>query len=87
MEWSYMSAYIFKKLLTLENPLNLIRLYQKNRGMNWRVDVVDWLGGHPYEFATPEEIFRFCKNELHLDLINIKLTTSLGCNQYLFKMV
>lgn len=29
------------------------------RGMSaWR-DVVDWVGGYPFEVATPEEIFRF----------------------------
>src|SRR5437870_13906727 len=33
--------------------------YDSNRGMNrWR-DIVDWVGGYPYEVAKPEEIFDF----------------------------
>src|SRR5438552_10395328 len=33
--------------------------YDSNRGMNrWR-DIVDWVGGYPYEVAKPEEIFEF----------------------------
>ena len=33
--------------------------YDENRGMNkWR-DIIDWVGGYPYEFAKPEEIFDF----------------------------
>jgi 2-polyprenyl-6-hydroxyphenyl methylase/3-demethylubiquinone-9 3-methyltransferase len=28
----------------------------KERGMDWRVGVKDWLGGYPYESATPAEV-------------------------------
>ncbi len=37
-------------------------LYDLVRGMSaWR-DVVDWVGGYPFEVATPEEIFRFYRD-------------------------
>lgn len=54
------------------------------RGMSpWR-DVVDWVGGYPFEVAKPEEIFNFYRDKgFRLD----KLQTSaggIGCNQYLF---
>jgi 2-polyprenyl-6-hydroxyphenyl methylase/3-demethylubiquinone-9 3-methyltransferase len=29
---------------------------EKERGMDWRVGVKDWLGGYPYESATPDEV-------------------------------
>ena len=35
--------------------------YRKNRGMTkWR-DLVDWVGGYPYEVSTPDEIFDFAR--------------------------
>jgi 2-polyprenyl-3-methyl-5-hydroxy-6-metoxy-1,4-benzoquinol methylase len=37
------------------NPRKFIREY-KTRGMNFYTDLEDWLGGYPYESATPEEI-------------------------------
>lgn len=54
------------------------------RGMSrWR-DMVDWIGGYPFEVAKPEEIFRFYRDRsFHLR----ELTTcgaGLGCNQYVF---
>lgn len=33
--------------------------YKTKRGMDWHVDVDDWLGGYPYESATADEIIDF----------------------------
>jgi 2-polyprenyl-3-methyl-5-hydroxy-6-metoxy-1,4-benzoquinol methylase len=33
--------------------------YNSRRGMNRWHDVIDWVGGYPYEVAKPEEIFDF----------------------------
>lgn len=54
------------------------------RGMSpWR-DVIDWVGGYPFEVAKPEQIFDFYRaREFHLE----RLATCggrLGCNQYVF---
>jgi SAM-dependent methyltransferase len=35
--------------------------YRSKRGMDWHHDVHDWLGGWPYQSATPEEIVSFMK--------------------------
>jgi 2-polyprenyl-3-methyl-5-hydroxy-6-metoxy-1,4-benzoquinol methylase len=32
------------------------------RGMNLWHDMVDWVGGYPFEVARPESIFRFCRD-------------------------
>src|SRR4051794_17906873 len=40
---------------TRRNPLRVIRAYGE-RGMDWSHDVHDWLGGYPYESASPEEV-------------------------------
>jgi len=66
-------------------PFSTWRQYRSMRGMSpWR-DVVDWVGGYPFEVAKPEEIFQFYKEKgFHLE----KLVTcggGLGCNEFVFK--
>lgn len=58
--------------------------YDKNRGMSrWR-DVVDWVGGYPYEVATPDEIFDFYRAR-GFDLTKLKCGyVGLGCNEFVF---
>jgi 2-polyprenyl-6-hydroxyphenyl methylase/3-demethylubiquinone-9 3-methyltransferase len=52
------------------------------RGMDpWR-DVVDWVGGYPFEVARPEQIVDFYRN---LEVQRMKTCgTGLGCNEYVF---
>lgn len=59
--------------------------YDRNRGMShWR-DIVDWVGGYPYEVAKPEEIFEFYK-ERGFELLKLKCgNVGLGCNEFVFK--
>lgn len=55
------------------------------RGMSKWHDLIDWVGGYPFEVAKPEEIFEFLKAR---GFILIKLKTcagSLGCNEYVFR--
>jgi 2-polyprenyl-3-methyl-5-hydroxy-6-metoxy-1,4-benzoquinol methylase len=58
-----------------------------DRGMNrWR-DMVDWVGGYPYEVATPEAVFEFCR-ERGLMLTNLRCGgVGLGCNEFVFDRV
>jgi len=75
---------ILKDFLRLR-PFAAWRAYSADRGMSpWR-DVIDWVGGYPFEVAKPEEIFDFYrKRECEL----IKLRTcggSLGCNEFVFR--
>ena len=39
--------------------------------MSYMVDVRDWLGGYPYEDAKIEEVLRFCRNRLDLELVDL----------------
>ena len=54
------------------------------RGMSRWHDLLDWVGGYPFEVARPEDVFRFCRDrgfELR------ELTTAgggLGCNEFVF---
>lgn len=55
------------------------------RGMSAWADVVDWVGGYPFEVAKPEEIFDFYRQRgFHL----LRMTTQagdLGCNEFVFR--
>ena len=59
--------------------------YDEKRGMSkWR-DIIDWVGGHPYEVATPDEIFDFHKDR---GFVLTKLNcgkVGLGCNEFVFE--
>ena len=59
--------------------------YRRNRGMTkWR-DIVDWVGGFPYEVSTPDEVFDFCRARgFTLTKLNCGYV-GLGCNQFVFE--
>lgn len=67
------------------NPARSWTGYNSARGMSpWR-DVVDWVGGWPFEVAKPEEIFEFYAAR-GLVLTKIKTCAGgLGCNEFVFR--
>jgi 2-polyprenyl-6-hydroxyphenyl methylase/3-demethylubiquinone-9 3-methyltransferase len=60
------------------------RAYKKNRGMSPLHDLVDWVGGYPFEVAKPEEIFHFYRDR-GFSLINLKTIQNHGCNEFVFR--
>lgn len=58
--------------------------YKDSRGMDQFHDIIDWLGGFPYEFASVEKIVNFFEKR-NFYLINIKKNKGWGCNEFLFK--
>lgn len=75
--------YFFIALIgTGRNPYNYIKNYKSNRGMNWYHDVIDWLGGYPYEFASPDEIIKFYGKK-NWGCINLTSRDGIGCNEFL----
>lgn len=55
------------------------------RGMNVYTDLVDWVGGYPFEYATPEKIITFYLNRgFELKKLMAPGRKYGGCNQYLF---
>jgi SAM-dependent methyltransferase len=64
-------------------PLQIFKADQE-RGMSlWR-DLVDWVGGYPFEVADPGEVFEFFKRR-GFHLRRLQTTHSLGCNEFVFK--
>lgn len=65
-------------------PLASWRNYKSERGMSPWYDVVDWIGGYPFEVAKPEEIFNFYRDRgFRLDQLQT-CAGGLGCNQFVF---
>ncbi|MGA9853615.1 MAG: class I SAM-dependent methyltransferase [Gammaproteobacteria bacterium] len=55
------------------------------RGMSrWR-DMVDWMGGYPFEVAKPEEVFHFYHARGFQLVELVTCGGGLGCNQYVFR--
>lgn len=53
------------------------------RGMSVWHDVVDWVGGYPFETAKPETLFRFYRDR-GFSLVEMKLKDGSGCNELVF---
>lgn len=71
-------------------PMEYVRSwtdYRRRRGMNKWHDIVDWVGGYPYEFATSDQIFDFYQAR-GFTLTKMKCgAVGLGCNEFVFKRV
>ena len=71
----------------LGHPFRQWREYAALRGMSPWHDVVDWVGGYPFEVAKPEEIFNFYRDR---GFTLLEMTTEagdLGCNQFVFRKI
>ena len=65
--------------------LNILRNRKYARGMSVRHDLVDWLGGYPFEVSTPDEIFDYFKARGY-QLRKIKTVGGrMGCNEFVFQ--
>jgi 2-polyprenyl-3-methyl-5-hydroxy-6-metoxy-1,4-benzoquinol methylase len=73
------------RLVRLQNPLPLggskpVRV----RGMSVWHDLVDWVGGYPFEVAKPEQIFDFYRAH-NFTLQRLKTDGGHGCNEFVFQ--
>jgi hypothetical protein len=57
----------------------------RQRGMSRWHDLIDWVGGYPFEVARPEEIFRFFRDRGFVMRELITCGGGLGCNQFVFE--
>jgi 2-polyprenyl-3-methyl-5-hydroxy-6-metoxy-1,4-benzoquinol methylase len=87
MELGYATAYMFKDALHLRNPFETIRRYseESGRGMDFWHDARDWLGGFPYEYATPAIIFNYLHGKFGLQLEYLSTSSGIGCNEFTFR--
>jgi len=77
------------RIMRGQNPLPFRAWAEKkrSRGMSVWHDLVDWVGGYPFEVAKPEEVFDFYQKK-GFQLIKLRTCAGgLGCNDYVFVKV
>jgi 2-polyprenyl-6-hydroxyphenyl methylase/3-demethylubiquinone-9 3-methyltransferase len=74
----------FARGLRRGRPLEEWRTYESTRGMSKKHDLVDWVGGYPFEVATPAEVFDFY-NERSFQLQAMVTRPGLGCNEFVLR--
>jgi 2-polyprenyl-3-methyl-5-hydroxy-6-metoxy-1,4-benzoquinol methylase len=75
---------IFIRDLLIGKPGKTWKEYIYDRGMSPWDDVIDWVGGYPFEVASPGEIFTYF-HKRGFSLQNMKTTNNLGCNEFVFQ--
>ena len=72
MESGYRGYFWANKLRQGINPRRWEADYRRTRGMAFKTDVADWLGGYPYEYASADEIVRYCKQTCELRSVEVR---------------
>lgn len=83
--------FLFAKWAQGNTPRAFVKNYRLRRGMDFMTDIRDWLGGYPYESASPATIHNF------LTVRGFKLIKSnirdkqfgflgSGCNEYIYEL-
>jgi 2-polyprenyl-6-hydroxyphenyl methylase/3-demethylubiquinone-9 3-methyltransferase len=66
------------------SPLRTWGAYGQERGMSPLVDLRDWVGGYPFEVASPAEVTTFCTTR-GFELLSMVRRTGIGCNEFVFR--
>jgi 2-polyprenyl-6-hydroxyphenyl methylase/3-demethylubiquinone-9 3-methyltransferase len=69
-----------KFLVTLKNPLKM------TRGMTFRHNIIDWVGGYPYEYASVAEMTRFLAGLGFAIRLVRPAAVPTGCNEYVCRL-
>lgn len=79
MIWTFYPIITIAKLIvTRKNP------FRKRRGMSFYYDIVDWLGGYPYEYAGKEQVLEYLEGEGFKCIKFVKPAVPTGCNEFVF---
>ena len=75
-----------KDLFLIRSPWRRYKQYRNLRGMAFLPDVIDWLGGYPFEVASPSAIIDFF-GKLKFQLMALKTVgKKAGNNEYVFRL-
>jgi 2-polyprenyl-6-hydroxyphenyl methylase/3-demethylubiquinone-9 3-methyltransferase len=78
------ASFIKDVLFLRRSPLSRYREYKQVRGMAYTTDLLDWLGGYPFEVAKPDAIFNFFRAR-RFELVKLRTVgLGLGNNEFVF---
>ncbi|RMD65053.1 hypothetical protein D6833_03540 [Candidatus Parcubacteria bacterium] len=82
--WLYFGAlFALADLFRMRNPL--ARYQGGQRGMKFFYDVIDWVGGYPFEVARPKDVVRRVE-ACGFKVLRCKLVGNRhGCNEFVFE--
>lgn len=84
--WTYFGVGLFiADLLRLRNPLK--RHTGDARGMKFFTDVIDWVGGYPFEVATPARVEEYLQARGFTLMWQRVVGNRHGCNEFVFRHV
>jgi len=84
--WAYFGIGLaLADLLRLRNPLQ--RYTGDRRGMKFFYDVIDWVGGYPFEVAKPEDVVRRVEANGFQLLWSRTVGRRHGCNEFVFARI
>jgi 2-polyprenyl-6-hydroxyphenyl methylase/3-demethylubiquinone-9 3-methyltransferase len=78
--------------LRTKNPRGYFKLweqykdYENSRGMSRWHDMIDWIGGYPYEYAKADALVAFYEND-GFKLRKLVPNDGYGCHQLVFERV
>ncbi len=72
---------VAKIAVTRTNPM------AKERGMDFHYDLIDWLGGYPYEWATIHEVTERLKSLGFRSIRSRPASVPTGCNEFVFERI
>jgi len=75
----YPVIYVAKWIVTGSNPRNQLR------GMDFYFDVIDWVGGYPYEYASREEVLTMVEPLGFTCIRYVPSQVPTGCNEFIFR--
>lgn len=72
--------FVAKFLVTFKNPLKM------KRGMDFMHNIIDWVGGYPYEYASVTEMTETLKN-LGFEMLLVRpAAVPTGCNEFVGRL-
>jgi 2-polyprenyl-3-methyl-5-hydroxy-6-metoxy-1,4-benzoquinol methylase len=62
------------------------RTYKRERGMSPWHDIIDWIGGYPFEVCKPEQVFDFYRVRGFQMQRMTTCAGGIGCNEFVFQL-
>lgn len=76
---SYPLIFAAKWLVTRRDPR------RQQRGMDFYYNVIDWVGGYPYEYASVREMTRRMEAHGFIPVKTVAAEVPTGCNEFVFR--